>query len=1750
MKAYFLPLGTGADSGLSALLSAMSCGAARQAPSVNMLRISAASPEELPGRMIRDLQLCHALFAGKDAFAFFRTEWQTDVWCPELPERDALVENEESRLLLRAVRGEGVPFSFRTDREAAEWSMSALLEKIPEDPAGFSDSGLQPFLTLLSALEKDLRANEDVRIMMLCDLSEGWAAGVALALMRFFRMRFSGEKPFLGLICQNRAFGTAAEEGARDTRDALAALSGRNLIRAAEGRDTLGADACWMLGLPASFMTGEESCLLLDWCAARVLGEVWTGHQRPSFGLHLRELSGVLTLQTLDQEARPAAAFLRGAFWCLSDLFPSLRSYMEHPALLRSLAPATRGGLFRRLFREGGDMASAAGELTVLERTMRVLCLQILSLIQSLPPLMKEEALSSDLWKRAVQACGRTVTLGSEYDVRRKEAEESGIDRVQPVHRVSLSDTEEEELLRKLDTMLTELSAAETGRAEVFRQLGGYYARAALEDCRDKCRAAEASARDKLVEMPAGTPEERYALGMQERRVRLLKAAVSRCGEDLAAATAWPVLSQPGVCRTSAPFAGEILDPDLAGQALTLLTSEGEAAETAARTLRDGIGGLLKGYPLNDAKMLLKNLLSVCRQPESESPLRSLMAGVFSVCGVEVSGLRFRSVGDLPAVPLLPDLTEGERFFTLAAAPSRILAPAPEDRIAWKRGLLALIILRQYRRRNLNEASLSLLPLRPESSVLTRVWLSSRGADQAVLVSLRSGEGEQTRSLPLAILLPGLGLEPARLQSALLDLIPSFAFWTDREKLCFRDPCVYLSEGDRQILTEQLTRLRAELKSPRSRDLASFLSDWHQDIMQAPRQSEDQDDLRQRLRIACGLTRLPVWQKDLQRVSAFYEASLSEDPVCAALSGTEAFEAAGTSVREDNIYVFRGTPVSRENADCLLESTHAPEEQLYLASLNTECEILSHSSDDYHEALAAGLQDLLQRFPGADPEAVKTARELLKEAQEPVSERMTELNWPWDTMSASVLTILTECLGPELAAPALRAFSERLVLIPARGGEILGDVLLSQMCLLRNSASSEPEENAQPSPEIPPAEENAPEAEIRADAVLPPLHPDFARALCRSPRGQSLIQPGFLRVEREGFSVRAELSLEGAFTLKLVRVYAPEEILSLYAHDLPTLALWPSLPFAADSWHVYASYAHCGPDFRFTAVSMTEEVALSGTAPRLAAVQREFPLCYLVYHQDLPVGAVPNLLPPTEIPAGGAWTACLDFGASGVSVIFTDGVNRWPMQGPVTVRTLMRSPASTEMLLWQEFLPAVPVSALLPCALRIFRNHLTEDDLPLRDSAIFMSSSLRDVLSVPSEALYTDLKWNGEKGKASRLYLHQAMLMAALQARCGGASALSWRAALPEEMAAEGRIRLAETVRSLAEEVSAESGLPFPEKGFPVVFAAESAALGAYFRFCSPDQTRGGFMALDQGADTADLSLYLQGRPDAVRCCQLPMGLHNMLLPALLRNPALLQEDFGFVEDAGFRQDLAELQAVLEKARREPAALRHARYGLDAMLADHFPLLLQALQERRGAGSPGRTGALILLHEGFLMMLSGLVLLGISGDSLRNDTLPDQMTVFLAGRGSALIESLSLQAKTSLWKLLTMFRNTRVRSLTLVFSAEKKLEIPVGLSVMDHLTASPPHSASAPAAIAVRPEELMPEFLLRFRREFPDEAALLFPGVYANDYYSPFTPYGQQLLAQALQAAFDRRETGKPIPSLVFCLTHLLDLIQEGTPLS
>ena len=182
-------------------------------------------------------------------------------------------------------------------------------------------------------------------------------------------------------------------------------------------------------------------------------------------------------------------------------------------------------------------------------------------------------------------------------------------------------------------------------------------------------------------------------------------------------------------------------------------------------------------------------------------------------------------------------------------------------------------------------------------------------------------------------------------------------------------------------------------------------------------------------------------------------------------------------------------------------------------------------------------------------------------------------------------------------------------------------------------------------------------------------------------------------------------------------------------------------------------------------------------------------------------------------------------------------------------------------------------------------------------------------------------------------------------------------------------------------------------------------------------------------------------------------------------------------------------------------------------------------------------------------MLSGLLLLQASSDSNRNDFLPERMTLFLAGRGAALPEAFSPPVRSALFRFLTMFRNRRVISLSLLFSSEKNMELAVGLSAVADAVAGMPPVASAPIAIPIRPEELLPEFLLRFLREFPAEAALLFPGVYGASPLQPFTPFGQSLLSASISAAFaSQNQTLRPYDALAAWPGILLDLLSEHAP--
>ena len=1698
----------------------MAACAARAVDSLDMLQLSdrEETREDLRSRL-DDLNRCRTLFPGDESVPFFGTSFDLDFWVPVLPESSALAESDEDALLLSALRGRGIPLSYRTDREAVEWAFSVLLSR------GAGDS-CEPLHRFVSRIREAMLTGEHVHLAVLCDLAECFSAASALVLLPWLRSQFStGTEWDLTLIALADTVSPLPQQFMPDLAASLDALCSRSLLRIRDDEIPAGADAMWLVSLPSSMCDQPDAYRLPALAAGRALSSVFTAGRMPVPGLHVLSVPGTLSLHSLDEEARPFAAFLVMSCWLLSDLIPSLRGWLGQSRRRFALSANSRPGLFRRLFPRGGA-EDASSSLDLLERTLRRTLADVVRSLETIPAPLRYSADTEKLWKQATDALGRYVTVASEYDVIRREVHESGMDTVRPVHRESLTDTEEEKLLRRIGEIGAQMDDEQKKLVQALEDVGPFRAAQARADCLARCRTALASAREKLSGMSPDT-EEHIVLARQERRIRLLEAAAERCESGIEAASL-PVSDKVFPERPALPADG--IMPSAALSALkSCLTGDG--SEAAGRALQGQLSALLENASLPDPRSMFRSLLQAARCVEPESGLPGFLLSVWRVCSDAAAGIRPLSRGNLPDVPLLPDLIPSVPVIRIESLLSLIPGQdAPDETAGDLRGLLAMLILRQYRRRRPEEAKLAVTPL-SASTPLLRAWLSAQGSDSVRILSLTVPDAD---AQPFALVLPGRKVIPAHRTAAHTLLVPAFAYWFNRSSGRFSDPDPYLSEGDRRLLLTRMAEMIPLLADRRGTSaLGQFFSAWTEDLNRPVPQDPDDPDLAVRIQAVCGLHALPAYGDSLQKVSSFYEHFLSEDPVAASLTGLEDFPASSCSdIPDDVLYLWRGIPFARENPRALLSPTRAPEEKYILSVLSSECATLTGISDDFRDALQAGIPELLSRFPDALEENRSKARKLLEEAVRPLPDRVPELVWPWDPLSPSVKTVLRECMDDTLADAAAQPFPDRLLLFPARGGEIIGDSMLSGMCSVFHESAG-----PDPSP-VPP------------DALIPPFSPAFAAALSRSASGRVLLTSDLVRVERaDAASLRVSITLDGRFTMRLVRTYTEEEIITLYSHDIPTMALWPSVPFPSDLWHAYFVYASA-PDAFGISVWLDGSpvpVSLSGTGRR-TAVCTSFPVCFDFSWDGVTAGSLPNILPRPMVPESGPVTACVDFGSVCTSVIFSDGAKRSPLNGPVMVRTLLNNPSASYALLRREFLPSVPVTALLPTVTRIFRNVPGAQPEPFADGIILMSSDLNDILSTPSGAVYTCLKWEEEKGRSGFLCLHQVMLMAALQARLDGASSLSWRFALPDEMAPEGREYLAGLFRTIALRVGEESGFA-NNSAMLLSFASESTALGAYFRCCAPDDTRGGFMVLDIGACTADISLFLWGREQAVRSCQLPMGVHYMLLPGLLEDPYLLQKEFGGIQDEMFAGDLNLLVQALCAAGTDPVALRRTRIALDHFIADHGSLLLSAMLQMASGGYVTRFGAVLLLRFCYLMMLSGLVLLQIAADPNKNDFLPEQMSLCLAGRGASLLEMLPENLKGTLWSFLTMFRNRRVASMSLLFSAEKKLEIPVGLSLLQTVSADLPPAASVPAALSVRPEELLPEFLLRFRRYFPGSAELLFPSFFTNDYYHPFSPWGESLVTAAITQSFSGRDPARPYGSLSSFLTNLLDIIRNhSTP--
>ena len=1730
-----LVIGDRSASLVPSLLGAVCAGIGGTIRNLNLFCLNRTERENTLSELTEDLNQCRSAFLKQPDSPVFTTCYSFASACSSLPDYQNLIQNEKDQLLLSALRGRGIPLSFQADWEAVSWVFSAMIT---------SQSPSPPLLKLKNWLT-GLQTGEDrpTRLTLLFDPSDPFEAGTALALIRYLRSGQPESSLFLSLLAIQDPNSTRLKDSADTARAFLQAIQDGGLLRRLDGEKTEGADALWLLSLPSSLAAGSDLRQLLALSAVRVLGILERPDKLPACGLHIRTMPGSLSWRVLEGSADTALAFFQTSVWFVSEIFPFLRGRRNAESGRRD--SSFKNSLTRQIQKKGDQNPSFYQSAESLERVIRFILAQTVSVIRSLPSslLPSEENLSR--WKAAVSACGRAVTTASELDVSVQEAKDSGLDQVMPVHRVSMADTEEEAMLRKLDDMESRLEQETAEREEALRAVGGARGIQALQDCRHKCLKAAEAAREQLQRLMNSPDTEHLTLLAAERRLRRLNAAILRCDQDLAAhLRADRIGEAPSALSSDIPADASPVSLTVLETLERLLQQPG--LSSAEKDLRDQLPRLLPSLSFSDEKATIRRII---KHPDWNGihNLAGVFLLFFRVFTEDLSEVKWTVGEPLPDIPLLPDLYPADPVVTIPDLLS--LFPDHQDPsfIARSRGLLAFLLLKQYRRTPAEEGRLAVEELTAGQSPLVSAWLSQHRAESVRIVSIV----QDSQSLPFALILPGKALTPAHLSRDHSSMIPSYISWFHASTNEFEDPGNTLSSVERRLLLHLLDQLASQEEPAVYQGLRSFFSDFALALRQNdPGEKRKDSHLTELLKSVCGLLHLPAYRAVLRRRELPYEASVPEDVLCSCLAGKPVSPAVLSPGTMDSLYYWKDLPFAREDSLHILVGMKTAEQDYILNTLDQECDVLMDASDDFRDTLTHYLLLLRERFPDASPEALKELNHLLTKTGKPLSGKKPKLTWPWDPFSPSIRTVMTECLGEALAGPALQPFSDLLLCFPARGGEVIGDSLMSRLCVVQaqNPPVQEQEDQQR--------EENADSAERAgaADSVLPPMAPEFASALCRSPEGRTLIKDGlwsFRRMEDGG--IRAVLTLDGSFSLRLIRNYEEAEIRSLYAHDLPTLAVWPNVPFLPEDWHAYFVYCHAAGNSLGISV-MLENGTRSDLEPavheRSVTRLETCPVCLFFRWESLSAGALFNLLPRPDLPSGGPVTLCADIGSSASSMIFSGPGGISPLRGVSQVRVLLNNPARSRDLLRKEFIPVDAVSSLFPAVIRFLLPASAKDPVPLQDGVLLSVSGLREALDLPPEALYACMKWDDLKGRAMKICLHQMMLEAALQARISGASSVSWRFAVPDEMASEGREYLGNLLRHTAETVRMESGFPLPARGPLVSFGSESQALGSYFRFCEPEETRGGLMVLDLGSSTADLSLTLRGRSQADWAVQLPMGIHYLLLPPLLADPALLLNEFGFIPEESFQNGLGAFHRILTAARTDPASLRQARLALDAFVADFGPLLSSVIGSGLLSPAPGLLSARLLFSFAFLMMLAGLMLLQVASDPLQNDFLPDQMGLFLSGRGSFLVQALPDPVRQGLWRIANMFRNPRVGNLLLLFSSEKKMEIPAGLSALSGLQESLPRPPTVPSSFPVRLEELLPEFLLCFRNAFPSAADLLFRGFFTPDFYHPFSSAGEAVVSASIQQIHSQILSGGSAAHAYTVLSSwpdtLLEMIRES----
>lgn len=1133
------------------------------------------------------------------------------------------------------------------------------------------------------------------------------------------------------------------------------------------------------------------------------------------------------------------------------------------------------------------------------------------------------------------------------------------------------------------------------------------------------------------------------------------------------------------------------------------------------------------------------------RQAEGFDPGLHTQTGILTDGGaqprrwLEDFSLHLDTLGAEEAAFAIPDALAVEQMTR------RLLRLPPEADVsalgAW-RGVLALLLLWDGWEKNDSWPELSLEDFSKAQDAFTcsvRNALSAHRREEGLRLFALRAPGEEEKH-PLGLLSRYTLITPAADPGDLTGLLPDPVRWYDAAQGGFLDPCGLLPATERARLAAQLRLLirlveteGSGLYDPEARlvaPLRRFLEDLrlgHRESCQALA-AEDPQALRAleiRVKAVYALRHEIDFPGIASREEELDAEALESNPLirCFLPQGAE-LPPAETPARQ-TLWCWQGIPFAREDGELLLSATGDPREEEAMAALGENLLMLDSCSPGFRARLADRLTELCAQVAPRQT-LLPRVRALLGDWQRAaaeeldISEQELHLTWPPRRSAPAFALLLREYLDLDDAQVVRQPFSPLLTLVDGAAEDALGDKDLSACCRLPGTLA------------------------FPACGVIPPLSAALCQVLADRARqeGGCFLPPDKLRFHRafQDTAERVEASLtltrvqreddaELTRTVVLHQTYEAGQIYHVAYEQLPTVTVWPCVPFRQAQWRRYYVYAHRAECLDVW--GLADGVWRQG---RVQQAQRQswqvlpcerYPDYVLLRKGALDCGALPNPLPPLRRSQAESAVMALDFGSTGTAVCFRQGEKIQPAQTACLQRTLLHGPFAVPLC--DEFLPNAPMGNIRFSAMDMFGDDPAAWREPLLDGHAFTPTSLEAICRKETGRLYYGLKWGREdfRRRLNELFLHQAMTESVLAAHLSGAPDVSWRVAMPAALPLDMRQSYLAQVQLLARQVSQETGVPLTEGTPPVSWVDESAAVGAYFRGRNEVSVHGAYLTLDVGGGSAELA-YWPREGGASRSCSLPLGAQSMLFEALITHPDRLEEDFARLPDhPKLLKELKLLSRPLSAGRGSPGMASKCRFLLDAFFGEHLYALSRHMNERYLQGRCTYTQALLLLNFAYLMLLLGQ----LGRESGTEGPLP----VCLAGRGTLWLQRLSSGLKERLMAYLRPAAGTASAPPPVV-SAAPKQEVAQGLLMLENLSQEPPREEPLPeGGTQTVPLALLTDFFLRFRQDFPQAAVRVLPALY--DASGNLTPEARMTL-ETIHGNYFPCPPGETLTALARCL--------------